>query len=409
MARNSRVRERVHENNAQPDLLSAALSCAARGWSVIPVIDKRSVGLWKPYQKRASDAKTLQRLFGQKGITGLAVILGNASGGLACRDFDRADAYHEWAASDPELAATLPTVKTARGFHVYFAGPDGFETLPDGEYRADAGHYVLLPPSRHPDGLLYRWLVPLPAGKLPEIDPVAVGLVSRLTRSPITPSLTSQLLNNPTSTHCMCPIESAIAMTLPTETGQRNRRLFDLARALKAIMPDASEEERHVIVRRWYGRALPIIGTKDWSESWMDFRIAWGKVRVPTIGPRWSEIVALASSLPAPKGFDRVDGQLVNLFVAAQRLHGPGKAWRMSYQMAANALGVPKDTAWRHLKLLTRDGVVERVKNGTNTGRDDEASEWRYPAAIDAAKPQKRRRRTVSHDFPPSSENPKGS
>ena len=144
------------------DLLEAALEYAARGWSIIPTAGKQPTGSWKTFQTSPPDEPTLRRMFARKGITGLAIIMGSASGGLACRDYDDAGAYRRWADDHPDLASTLPTVKTSRGFHVYFAGPDGFQDLGDGEYRADSGHYCLLPPSAHPDGPTYTWLVPLP-------------------------------------------------------------------------------------------------------------------------------------------------------------------------------------------------------------------------------------------------------
>ncbi len=157
----------------------AALTYARRGWSIIPTIGKNSAHHWKQFQTTPADESTLRRLFSHKGITGLAVILGSASRGLACRDFDDTDAYHRWADAQPELAALLPTVKTARGFHVYFRGPDSFAVLGDGEYRADAGHYCLLPPSRHPDGPTYTWQIMLPIGELPMVNPSSCGLLTQ--------------------------------------------------------------------------------------------------------------------------------------------------------------------------------------------------------------------------------------
>src|SRR5262249_28861343 len=113
------------------------------------------------------------------GARGIAVVLGEPSGGLACRDFDQEDRYELWARRFPDLAASLPTAKTHRGQAVYFRGPPGYSDLEDGEYRANEKHICFLPPSWHPKGgCYYRWLVPLPDGELPVIsDPVAAGLL----------------------------------------------------------------------------------------------------------------------------------------------------------------------------------------------------------------------------------------
>ena len=122
------------------DLLNAALDYAARSWSIIPTLGKKSVGLWKPFQTRPAAEKTLRRLFAKRGVTGLAVITGKVSCGLAVRDFDQAGAYQAWAAQNPAEAASLPTVATARGAHVYGRlDKEAFADLGDGELRATLG------------------------------------------------------------------------------------------------------------------------------------------------------------------------------------------------------------------------------------------------------------------------------
>ncbi len=162
-------------NGNSADFLSAALAYARRGWSIIPVTnigkDKKAACPWKQFQTTRPNELTLRQLFSRPDVSGLAVLLGSASGGIVCRDFDRMDAFKRWALSHTELARMLPTVETCRGRHVYFRGPDGYYEFGDGEYRGDARHYCLLPPSRHPDGPTYTWLVPLPSGELPIIEP----------------------------------------------------------------------------------------------------------------------------------------------------------------------------------------------------------------------------------------------
>jgi hypothetical protein len=90
----------------------------------------------------------------------LAVVLGDVSGGLVCRDYDDSAAFGRWSAAHPNYATALPTVATARGGHVYFrAAPTDlrFVDLADGEYRGDSGHYCLLPrPMRIGRATLWR-------------------------------------------------------------------------------------------------------------------------------------------------------------------------------------------------------------------------------------------------------------
>ena len=53
----------------------------------------------------------------------------------------------------------MPTVKTARGYHVYGRlEEEAFVTFADGELRADSGHYVVLPPSVHETCAVYSWV-----------------------------------------------------------------------------------------------------------------------------------------------------------------------------------------------------------------------------------------------------------
>jgi hypothetical protein len=141
------------------NLIDHALAYAASGWSVLAVDGKRAVGKWRAFQKHAPDDGTLHRLFTRTGITGLAAVTGAVSAGLAVRHFDRVDAYDVWAEAHPTDANSLPTVRTVRGFHVYGRlDVEDYRTLADGELRADSRHYVLLPPSLHPDGIKYDWI-----------------------------------------------------------------------------------------------------------------------------------------------------------------------------------------------------------------------------------------------------------
>jgi hypothetical protein len=362
---------RIHVANNPDTLLVAALEYAARGWSIISVKGKVAACLWKPFQSRPADEPTLRRMFGRKGISGLAVILGSASGGLACRDFDDDAAYRRWATEHPDLASTLPTVKTARGFHVYFAGPDEFHDLGDGEYRGDAKHYCLLPPSLHPDGPSYTWLVPLPDGELPALDPVQAGLLTL----PL-PTQADTQAHPPHSLHVSAfGTEDAISATLPTGPGQRNRRIFALARRLKAIMPTATTDELEPIVRQWHVSALPIIRTKDWLESWIDFRTAWARVRKP-VGETMTEIVAIAKAR-VPVGADIIT-KLVAVCQSLQEHHGPGQPWPLSCRMAAGLIGVGHSKAARLLKMLVIEGTIELVAPGGVKGSKI-AAEYRFP------------------------------
>jgi hypothetical protein len=161
--------------------LEDALDYDRRGWCIIPIrpgTKKPACRSWKGYQTERPDVATIRRWFGDGGPKSLAVVLGEVSGNLVCRDFDQMAAYEKWAAEHPELARTLPTVETGRGRHVYatvdigqirVASPSGGSIIELGDGELRGGGYCLVPRSKHPDGKTYKWIVPL-NGQLPAID-----------------------------------------------------------------------------------------------------------------------------------------------------------------------------------------------------------------------------------------------
>jgi len=355
------------------DLWSAALDYLRRGWSVVATCGKKPRFEWKPFQRERAHPDLVRDWFGGRftDIDGIGVICGPVSGGLTIRDFDDADAYQRWTRAHPRLARTLPTSQTRRGFHVYCRTNQArIIKLADGELRG-AG-YCLLPPSRHPSGICYTWIVP-PPDALPRVDPRKAGLLPTHTQAK-TQADPSHSLH--VSDSGVAGVEIAIRETVPTGPGQRNRRLFDLARRLKAIMPGATIDELEIIVREWHLRALPKIRTKDWLESWIDFRTAWARVKKPS-GATMAAIVAVARQ-QAPPDADAI-AQLVALCRALQAHHGAGRAWPLSCRMAGEQIGVSHDTAARLFKMLRAEGLIELVTLAGPKGSQI-AAEYRFLA-----------------------------
>lgn len=150
-----------------------ALEYFARGWAVIPIRCRTKVSdcRWSWWQSNRPCEATVRKWFRKSGQRNIATILGPVSGGLICRDFDKREAYEAWAAEHRELASSLPTVEAMKGRHVYCRGDfrdiendadirqRNFVSLGNGELRLH-GCYCLLPPSIHPSGSMYRWLIP---------------------------------------------------------------------------------------------------------------------------------------------------------------------------------------------------------------------------------------------------------
>jgi hypothetical protein len=385
------------DTDPQTSLLESALAYWRRGWSIIPITSgskKPACRSWQPYQNAHADESQIRRWFAKADGRGVAVIFGAVSGDLACRDFDVMASYDRWAADHPELAKTLPTVTTARGRHVYFrSNQSGIKTLDDGELRG--GGYCLLPPSRHPDGPLYQWLVPLPDGPLPFVDDVrAAGFLGdggdvteRTERTERTEGTEDYRGERKQLTNASLKkmIEAAILDSLPTQIGRRNRQVFELARALKAIpaLADAPAEDLEPSVRCWHTLGVKggVIGTEPFEETWIDFLQAWPKVKFPKGAEPMTKVFEMVKQAPMPRAAQRYEQGGLRLLVALcrelQRLSGD-KPFFLACRTAGRLLGVKHVTAWRWLALLTHDRIVAEVEKGDRAHR--RASRYRYLA-----------------------------
>jgi hypothetical protein len=300
------------------------------------------------------------------------------SGGLAIRDFDKAGAYASWAAGHPKLADRLPTVKTPRGFHVYFRSrSERFCTFEDGELRGDAKHYTLLPPSPHPSGAVYRWTVPLD-GALPRLDPAKAGLLGASgTAAPVNTENTENTEGTPTP-----PVFSVLTGFLPSGPGQRHRCLFRLARALKAdpAWRDAAFPALRPVVEEWHHLALPRVRTKPFVDSWADFISAWELVRFPEGSGPAEEALARAAAAPPPARAVALygGGAIVVLAGVCRELQAlAADGWfYLDCRRAGELIGTSHVQAWKHLKVLCADGILEGGAKGSQAG--GKANEYRY-------------------------------
>jgi len=141
----------------------AAASAAAReyregGWSTIPLkIRSKAPKLPKDHEfleRRATDKEFKGFKFRNVGI-----VTGKVSGIIVLDDDDDGETIK---ANGWHVPAT-PTVRTKRGHQYYFACPEaGFPTFDvvagNLEVRADRA-YVVAPPSIHPDGDPYEWVI----------------------------------------------------------------------------------------------------------------------------------------------------------------------------------------------------------------------------------------------------------
>jgi len=211
-------------------VLEWALEYHRLSWCVIPIkpgTKKPALRSWKQYQTQRPDKNQLRKWFANNDRN-IAVVLGEVSSDLVCRDFDAMAEYERWAAKYPDLAKMLPRVKTSKGMHVYFEAPiKGTKHISNGELRGSGG-YCLLPPSVHPDSLIYQWVNPLLNGNLLAIDPELAGFIPDVTEN----TEQSEQTEQSEAIGSDGVIENIILETLPKEFGNRNRKIFEFARAL---------------------------------------------------------------------------------------------------------------------------------------------------------------------------------
>lgn len=148
-------------------ILVAALSYAARGWRVVPLLDRDKLPRLADWQHKASvEEKTIRGWWRRWPGANVGVVMGKASGliDIECDSEEQEAEYLALFGEDPPVTCCFAG---ARGKHRLFAWrPD----LPPGGIihlggigirvgNCDKGAQSVFPPSLHPSGVTYQWLV----------------------------------------------------------------------------------------------------------------------------------------------------------------------------------------------------------------------------------------------------------
>lgn len=369
--------------------LDMALRYDQLGWSTLPLKERSkapAIRTWKQFQKRRPDQNELADFFGVA-RRNIAVICGDVSGRLVVRDFDIRASYDDWQAQHPDLARSLPTVATVRGCHVYACTEGSIPTrcLDDGELRSSGG-YVVAPPSIHPHGPVYTWMVP-PGDRVPVVDLSASGLlgvtqeIGVVGRREVHSCVTSEGERDSYVTvgedRAKEFIARAIRKSQPSGPGQRHDCIFTLVRYLRQIgsVKDKDPRDLEQIFRRWFRVALPVIRTKDYRESWKDFCYAWREVRFP-VGMLLQAAADRADESSVPEHVvEDHHRRLAAICRELQLMHGD-QPFFLDCRNAGLLLEVSYRTALRMLNALSRAGVLRKVSTGS--WQSAKANEYRY-------------------------------
>ena len=164
-------------------------------------------------------------------------------------------------------------------------------------------------------------------------------------------------------------ILECIDRTQPSGQGQRNRCLFELARHVLSIHADWTSEELNDIARRWWDRAVAVIGTKNFSTTWADFVCACSGVRQP-VGATIDKLARDADALPRSAFESRFDAvghrRLVRLILLLdQQLSTADGIFYLSCRDAGRVAGICHQAAWKFLKLLQSLGALHQIGQPT--------------------------------------------
>ncbi|MBN2127952.1 MAG: bifunctional DNA primase/polymerase [Sedimentisphaerales bacterium] len=384
----------MNARSKKKTLLEWALEYHCAGINVVKAYYKGKCppkgGQWERYETEQVSEEQIHEWFGPGASHGnISVVTGPISGGLTVIDFDSVALYEAWAKQQPELAKTVPTVKSGRGYHVYCrSNLDKDDTSTYAEIDIKAKGLVSLPPSVHKSDVRYKWVIPLPehVEQLPLLDPYELGL-DHLTDGTDGKDGTEgtdgkdggcggcvELRFEDLDVETRKEIERAIAKTQPTGPGQRHKLLFLLARMLKKIdaVKDKSGEDLMFIADMWHKRALPNIEHKSPTMTRARFLDAWKDAKYPpgegkSLEIAWANAQKADSPMPELEVYkeDEVMQKLVRLCFELQRLAGPDEEWFIPTQKAPELFGFSHAWLAVLLKTLAANGIIRKTKEHT--------------------------------------------
>jgi hypothetical protein len=140
----------------------AAVKLGARGLRVFPCWRNKKPAIEDFPNAASTDEATIRKMWGEQGRWSIGIATGEGSGvWILDIDGDLGEQTLRWLESkNGPLPRTVISVTGDKGRHFYFKHPNGVALLrieiPSIHVRGWNG-YVIAPPSRHPNGNLYRW------------------------------------------------------------------------------------------------------------------------------------------------------------------------------------------------------------------------------------------------------------
>ncbi len=175
---------------------------------------------------------------------------------------------------------------------------------------------------------------------------------------------------------------------LPEHIGERNARLFQLARYLKGVFPDSRPEDHHATLKAWHRLALPVIGTQELAVTRSDFLRGWNAIKHPW-GIGIKTIVGdFDMAIPIPEKFT-VAGYGIRswrLFQACLKLQveAGDRPFFLSARNAGALVDLHFTDAAKTLRGFCDDGFLELVTAGQKGKAARYRCTWTVPGGIGA-------------------------
>jgi rubrerythrin len=193
---------------------------------------------------------TLPHMFAEQ--SNMAVMMGATSDNLFALDCETRATFDRCLAELEKRGIPICAVQSARGGHVYLRGEGIVQNIPSGtiadlEIRGTNG-YVLLPPSLHPSGVLYRfhrW----EQAQTPLVDVKTLDFLVDKNGKPVELHIKTTSRNFPTSHHAKLTHKTReyLAQGGTLSEGSRNLRLFSAATDLLGCGFSAAHTENTLI------------------------------------------------------------------------------------------------------------------------------------------------------------------
>jgi hypothetical protein len=225
-------------------MLAAALEYAARGWPVFPLRPRDKLPATSHGLKDATtDEDTIRKWWQKEPNANIGYATGN---GVAVVDIDELGSWTDLLEDEKAPSPETSRVETSRGFQLFFK-TSGEIRNSAGKLRAGIdvrgdGGYVVLPPSVHPSGHVYRWDRNGAPADMP------AWLYERLTAAPKPPPPRprSELPPGDDTPYGRAALEAETAIVAGAIEGTRNDRLNTAALKLGGLVAGGELEEHDV-------------------------------------------------------------------------------------------------------------------------------------------------------------------